>query len=196
MRHNQANACSGFADPVLGQVHRRERIGRAALGKTRRQHGPARKELRWDWSYEAVPAGEHCAGLKARGTLITDQDANGDGIYEVLGIEGRRDGVRITGLVPAGTAIPGNVDSVTGIAYNVDNKIQPASKDMPLGQLTSHGIGFSLADGSFSNLFLASYLSPPVEYDFHSVEPFPAGPVAPNTETIIRFQAHIVGVHF
>ena len=193
MRPNRAKAISGFADSGLGLVHRRERIGRTALGQVQPAHKAARKELRWDWSYESRPAGAHGAGLQARGSLITDNDANGDGLYEVLGIEGRRNGVRITGLVPTGTAIPGNVDPVTGIAYNVDNKIQSASKGMSPEQLTSHGIGFSLADGSFSNLFFASFLSPPAYYDFHSVEPFPAGPVAPNSETSIHFQAHIMG---
>jgi len=176
-------------------------INLAALAQSQRRHEPTSKPLRWSWSYKASQPGAGSNDLKARGTLITDRDADGDGVYEVLGIHGRRNGVRITGLVPAGTGIPGNVDPVTGIPYTVDNKIQPSRNGQQgqlgrQGQLNSHGIGFALADGSYSNIFLATYLTPPRYFDFHTQDPFPAGLVAPNTETTIHFQAQSPGLHF
>ncbi len=195
VRQHPVKAVSAVADPESDGLHRRglRRIAGAALGQARHPHGPAEKPLRWDWSYEASPPEAPGAGLKARGTLITDNDPDGDGFYEVLRIEGRRNGVRITGLVPAGSSIPGNVDAVTGIAYSVDNKIQLGSNCRQQGQMTSHGIGFALADGSFSNLFFASYLNPPVYIDFHTEPPFPAGLVAPNSETVIHFHLQSPG---
>jgi hypothetical protein len=176
-------------------------INRAALARSQRRHEPAGKPLHWSWSYEASQPGAGSSDLKARGTLITDRDADGDGVYEVLRIQGRRNGVRITGLVPAGTAIPGNVDPVTGNPYIVDNRIQPARSGQPgqvspQGQLNSRGIGFSLADGTYSNIFLATYLDPPRYFDFHTQDPFPSGLVPPNTETTIHFQAQSPGLHF
>lgn len=193
----------GFATASLARSDRggNRRINRAALARSQRRHERASEPLHWSWSYEASQPGASCSDLKASGTLITDHDADGDGVYKVLGIQGRRNGVKITGLVPAGTAIPGNIDPLTGIPYNVDNRIQPARSGQPgqvspQGQLSSHGIGFSLADGTYSNIFLATYLDPPSYFDFHTQAPFPAGLVAPNTETTIHFQAQSPGLHF
>jgi len=192
----------GFAGASLARSDRGgdRRINLAAWSRSQRRHEPASKPLHWSWSYEASQPGAGSNNLKARGTLITDRDADGDGVYDVLGIQGQRNGVRITGLVPAGTAIPGNVDPVTGNPYNVDNRIQSARSGQPgqvspQGQLSSHGIGFSLADGTYSNIFLATYLNPSLYFDFHTEAPFPAGLVAPNTETTIHFQAQSPGLH-
>lgn len=41
----------------------------------------------------------------------------------MLAIRGRRNGVRITGLVPEGEGIPGNVDMLTDLPHRVDNRI-------------------------------------------------------------------------
>lgn len=172
------------------------RGSRSAMSKQHGIHGPTKDQLFWSWSYASSQPGVGRSAIKARGHLITDNDSDADGLYQVLGISGQRNGARITGLVPAGTAIPGNVDPLTGVSYVVNNQIQPASKDKHGGQLSTQGIGFALADGSFSNIFYASFLTPSIYLDFHTQPPFPAGPVTPNTETSIHFQAEIIGCHF
>ena len=162
----------------------------------RQEQGPSEgAPLRWTWSYRSeAPAGEQPA-VVAAGRLLTDNDPDGDGVYTVLGIRGRRNGVRITGLVSAGEGIPGNVDTVTGLAYRVDNRIRnpEGGAAAAVGRLSTAGIGYSLADGSFSNLFDATFLNPPVTLDFHSVPPFPAGLQPPNSETAVLFQATLLG---
>ncbi len=198
MRHSPWNAVSSLVDPgrLQHSGRGRNRGSRSVLSKQHGNPGPASEQLLWSWSYASSQPGAGRAAIKARGHLITDNDSDGDGRYEILGISGRRNGIRITGLVSAGTAIPGNVDPLTGIGYSVDNQIKPASNDKQIGQLRSKGIGFSLADGSYSNIFYASFLSPAIYLDFHTQSPFPAGLVEPNTETAIHFQAEIIGCHF
>lgn len=159
-------------------------------------HSPTHDQLRWSWSYSSSQPGTGGSSIKARGKLITDNDSDGDGVYQVLGISGQRNGVRITGLVPAGTFIPGNVDPVTGNGYVVDNQIRPQSKGRPDGQLDSKGIGYALSDGSYCNIFYASFLSPAIYLDFHAQPPFPNGLIAPNTETAVQFRADMIGCHF
>ena len=198
MRHSPWETISSLVDPGMrlqsGQKHIRG--SSSVLSKLHSPHAPASDQLAWRWSYASSQPGAGRSAIKAGGHLITDNDRDGDGIYQILGITGQRNGVRITGLVPAGTAIPGNIDPLTGIAYVVNNQIQQASQDKHGGQLNTQGIGFALADGSFSNIFFASYLTPPIYLDFHSQSPFPAGLVAPNTETAIHFQAEITNCHF
>lgn len=50
---------------------------------------------------------------------------------------------------------------------------------------------FSLKDGSYSNLFFGNYPPQPSYYEFHTVPPYPAGLVPPNTESFINFTAWI-----
>lgn len=144
----------------------------------------------WSWSYRSeAPA------VVASGRLLTDNDPDGDGLYTVLAIRGQRNGVRITGLVQEGEGIPGNVDTVTGLPYRVDNQIRnlESGAAAAVGRLSTAGIGYSLADGSFSNLFDATFLDPPRTLDFHSVPPFLPGLQPPNTETAVLFQATLLG---
>ncbi|MFM7265201.1 MAG: hypothetical protein ACKOZW_06360, partial [Cyanobium sp.] len=47
-----------------------------------------------------------------------------------------------------------------------DNLVRPGATPM-----TSHGFNVSFADGSFSNIFTATFLNPVVDMDFHSVPP-------------------------
>lgn len=89
----------------------------------------------WDWSYSA-------AGIVAAGTFTTTDTPDADGFFEITAIAGSRNGVAITGLEPAGSAIPGNEP------YAVDNLVSIAGP-----QLTWNGFGYALADGSYANPF-------------------------------------------
>lgn len=104
---------------------------------------PARADLLWRWTYAG-------AGIDAGGTFATTDTTDTAGFYEILAIDGSRNGIAITGLAPAGTAIPGNEP------FAVDNLIRI---DGP-GQLTVEGFGYALASGAFANPYFADFLSP------------------------------------
>jgi hypothetical protein len=90
--------------------------------------------LLWRWRYTA-------AGIAAAGTFATTRARDGDGFHQIIRITGTRNGVAISHLQPAGTAIPLNEP------YAVDNLRATAPT------LTTHGFGFALADGSYANPF-------------------------------------------
>ena len=142
--------------------------------------------LEWAWQYSGTGAAG--APLSASGMLYTNRDPDGDGWYQIERITGERDGVSITALYPAGQGIPGNVDPATGVPFVGNNLIRRSGSDGE-PQLDKNGLQFSLADGSYSNVFYASFLSPPTYLDFHSVPPFPAGAVPPNSEPPVSFSA-------
>lgn len=145
----------------------------------------------WSWQYRGLDAGVD--PVTAGGLLLTDPDRDGDGSYGIDAIIGRRNGVRITGLFPAGEGIPGNVNPETGAPYTGDNQLQRQGvADGP--QLSTSGLQFALTDGSYSNVFHASFLSPPIDLDFHSVPPFPNGPIPPNSEPAVSFAAQIIAL--
>ncbi|MEF7617431.1 PEP-CTERM sorting domain-containing protein [Aquincola sp. MAHUQ-54] len=116
---------------------------------------PAQAALLWDWQYVA-------SGVDARGTLTTADNADADGYYLVTGITGLRNGDSIVSLQPHGTAIPGNEP------FAVDNLVRAD------GRLTTHGIGYATAGGTYANLFLASWLSPAAYVEFSSVPAVPS----------------------
>src|SRR3977135_4175560 len=120
------------------------------LGGSAAAAGPAEASLLWTWSYSE-------AGIFSSGTLTTDDAANAAGFFPITGISGARNGVAITALQPAGTAIPGNEPFV------VDNLIRAGGP-----QLTGNGFGFALADGTFANAFFADFLTPPGYLEFFS----------------------------
>jgi hypothetical protein len=155
-----------------------------APGTKRKQTSTEISTLKWKWRYETP---ENYAGpkIKARGKFTTDTDTDGDGYVNIVDIKGKRNGDKITGLYPAGTSIPGN----TG--YLGDNLIA-YDKTMQSPQLTSGGFQFSVEGGGYSNVFFASFLQPQAYLDFHSVPPYPEGAIAPNSETIVLFQATLV----
>jgi hypothetical protein len=128
---------------------------------------PAEALLLWNWSYSG-------AGVTASGTFTTNDTPDGAGFYRVVGITGADNGAAITGLQPTGTAIPGNEP------YAVDNLVSAAEP-----RLTTHGFGFSLANGNYANPFYngSSYL------EYLSVPPYVngAGPERP-----VSFSAAIV----
>jgi hypothetical protein len=96
---------------------------------------PARATLLWDWNYSGV-------GISAVGTLTTDDVADALGFYQIIDVNGSRNGITITGLQPSGTPIPGNAP------FAVDNLVSLTSP-----QLTESGFGFALANGDFANPF-------------------------------------------
>ena len=135
---------------------------------------PAAASLVWTWSYSE-------AGISASGTLTTDDAANAAGFFPITGISGSRNGVAITALQPAGTAIPGNEP------FLVDNMIRAGAP-----QLTGNGIGFALADGTFANAFFADFATPPSYLEFFSAPPFASGVVGPeDSERPVAFTARI-----
>jgi hypothetical protein len=150
-----------------------------------------RGSLIWSWQYRGLEA--EADPLRAAGLLVSDADGDGDGLYDVDAITGRRNGVRITGLVPAGEAIPGNVNPGTGDPYTGDNQLRSRGQD-DAPQLSGSGLQFSLTDGTYSNVFNASFLSPPTDLEFHAVPPFPDGAIPPNSEPAVTFAAWIVAV--
>jgi hypothetical protein len=125
----------------------------------------AAASLQWSWRYES-------AGIAASGTLTTNDVANSAGYYQVTALAGTRNGIAITGLQPTGTAIPGNEP------YAVDNLVSANG-----AQLTEHGFGFALADGTFVNPFFAGSHTPPTYLEFFSA------PGLTHSELPVRFTA-------
>ena len=107
----------------------------------------------WRWQYGAT-------GIDASGTFSTSDTPDGDGYYTITAITGSRNGITITGLQPAGTAIPGNDP------YVVDNLVATSSP-----QLTWNGFGYSLADGSYANPFSDGTTA----WEYLSQVPYPEG---------------------
>jgi hypothetical protein len=104
----------------------------------------------WRWTYQ----GE---GVAASGSFTTKDTPNADGFYEITGIKGEMNGVAITGLQPAGTSIPGND------GYPVDGLVRTEAP-----QLSLHGFGYALADGTYANPFYGDHFVPPGVYAFFS----------------------------
>ena len=125
--------------------------------------------LEWRWSYQ----GE---GVAASGAFTTKDTPNADGFYEITAIKGEANGVAITGLQPAGTSIPGND------GYPVDNFVRT---DAP--QLTLHGFGYALANGTYATPFYGAHFAKPDYYAFFS------DPASRKTsEPAVTFSAKIV----
>lgn len=131
------------------------------------QGQPAEALRLWNWSYSGT-------GVSAPGTFTTNDLPDGAGFYQIIGIIGADNGVRIIGLQPTGTAIPGNDP------YAIDNLVSVAEP-----HLTAHGFAFSLENGNYANPFYngSSY------YEYLSVQPYVngAGPERP-----VSFSAAIV----
>jgi hypothetical protein len=108
------------------------------------------KASEWRWSY-------HGDGVTASGFFNTKDAPNADGFYEITGIKGEMNGVAITGLQPAGTSIPGND------GYPVDSLVRTEAP-----QLSLHGFGYALADGTYANPFYGDRFVPPGVYAFFS----------------------------
>ena len=70
---------------------------------------------------------------------------------------GEANGVAITGLQKPGTSIPGNE------GYPVDGLIRTEAP-----QLSLHGFGYALANGTYANPFYGDHFVPPGVYAFFS----------------------------
>jgi hypothetical protein len=125
--------------------------------------------LEWRWSYQGQ-------GVTASGAFTTTDTPNADGFYEITGINGEANGVAITGLQPAGTSIPGND------GYPVDGFVRTEAP-----QLSLHGFGFALADGTYANPFYGDHFVPPGVYAFFS-DP----KNGKTSEPLVKFTATIV----
>ena len=107
----------------------------------------------------------HDEGRAERRRLLRDHRDNGRGQWR-----------RNAGLEPPGTSIPGND------GYPVDNLVRT---DAP--QLTLHGFGYALADGTYANPFYGAHFAKPDTYAFFS------DPVKRRTsEPAVAFTATIV----
>ncbi len=104
----------------------------------------------WRWSYQGD-------GVQASGSFTTNDAPNADGFYEITAISGEANGVAITGLQQAGTSIPGNE------GYPVDNLVRTEAP-----QLSMHGFGYALADGTYANPFYGAHFEKPGTYAFFS----------------------------
>ena len=120
----------------------------AALSST-----PPVQAATWSWDYSA-------AGIAASGTFTTTDTPDSAGFFTVTAITGSRNGVTITGLEPAGSAIPGNDP------YAVDDLVSVAGP-----QLTWNGFGYALADGKWVNPFSDGSTA----WEYLSVPPYPQG---------------------
>jgi hypothetical protein len=127
---------------------------------------PAKASKLWNWHYTA-------SGIAAGGTFTTVDNPNADGGFLITNITGTRNGLTIMGLQRTGTSIPGNEPFV------VDNLVFSG----PGPQLTSHGFGFSISNGDFSNPFFADFLPTPGYLEFLSLPP------SDHTELSIQFSA-------
>jgi hypothetical protein len=105
--------------------------------------GRAEASMQWRWSCEGP-------GYQASGAFTTGDTPDADGFYPITAVSGKANGVAITGLQPAGTAIPGNP------GYPVNNLIRTRAP-----QLSNEGFGFALADGTFANPFYGAHFDPP-----------------------------------
>jgi hypothetical protein len=106
--------------------------------------------LEWRWGYQGD-------GVTASGSFTTNDAPNADGFYQITGIAGEANGVAITGLQPPGTSIPGND------GYPVDGLVRTEAP-----QLSLHGFGYALADGTYANPFYGDRFVPPGVYAFFS----------------------------
>ena len=125
-----------------------DRRGRCCSPALRAQ-GPPR---RWNGA-GAIRA----RGVAASGTFTTKDAPDADGFYEITAIKGEANGVAITGLQPPGTSIPGND------GYPVDNLVRTEAP-----QLSMHGFGYALADGTYANPFYGAHFAKPDTYAFFS----------------------------
>ena len=105
--------------------------------------GAAQAATLWNWSCEGP-------GFEAKGRFATGDTPDSNGFFAIARVSGEANGVAITGLQPAGTAIPGNE------GWPVDNLVRARRPE-----LSSGGFGFALADGSFANPFYGARFKPP-----------------------------------
>ena len=138
----------------------------------------ANAAMLWSWHYSTE-------GISADGSFTTDDVPDGAGFYRITGITGSRNGVAIVGLQATGTPILGNEP------FAVDNRIRA---NRP--QLTGHGVGFALADGTYANAFFADGQTPQIYLEFFSAPPFAPGVIGrEDSELPVTFRATVGTSH-
>ena len=129
----------------------KDRVVKELAGEARILAGDRRRAARGRGSgrhVEVELSGRRASQRRAR--LRPRTRPNADGFYEITEISGEANGVAITGLQPPGTAIPGND------GYPVDNLVRTEAP-----QLSMHGFGYALADGTFANPFYGAHFAKP-----------------------------------
>jgi hypothetical protein len=139
-----------MVEPMPAKSQAQQTVLRFALALIAAAFVASAEASEWRWSYQAE-------GVTASGDFTTKDAPNPDGFYEITGIKGEMNGVAITGLQPAGTSIPGND------GYPVDGLVRTEAP-----QLSLHGFGYALADGTYANPFYGAHFVPPGVYAFFS----------------------------
>ncbi len=103
----------------------------------------AEASMRWRWTCVGQ-------GFEAKGLLTTGDAPDGDGFYPIIGVTGEANGVAITGLQAAKTAIPGNE------GWPVDNLVR-----LQAPQLSPGGFGFRARRREFRQSVLRRPVSAP-----------------------------------
>ncbi len=138
---------------------------------------PVQAALVWDWGYDR-------AGVTAGGTFTTNDAPDSFGYFTISNITGQRNGVTITGLQGASTPIPGNEP------FAVDNLVRETG-----ALLSANGFGFSMVNGTYANVFHASFLPGSGYLEFLSVAPFVGGAAGSGPEDSqleVSFRASIL----
>ncbi len=137
----------------------------------------------WKWGASSLPAPFRDDPILAGGILLREADPEGDGWYAIWKALGYRNEARILDLYPAGKWIPGNAP------FTGDNLLRLSDGQGGTPQLSQNGFQFALTGGTDSNIFYAAFLSAPAYLEFHSMPPFPDGPLPVNREEAVAFQA-------
>ncbi|MEB3332521.1 MAG: hypothetical protein VKI83_08525 [Synechococcaceae cyanobacterium] len=177
---------AGAASPTPGRTTRRRLLGLALVLAAAFSPRPA-QALIWQWGFsrEADAAG---AAVQAGGLLVSSDFPDAEGFHPITALSGSRNGVAIEALLPGGSAIPGNCLTATD-CFLSDNRLRRDSGEGH-GQLTSHGFGVRFVDGTYANVFHASFLSPARDLEYFSAPPFGLiPPAAEDSELDGRFQA-------
>jgi uncharacterized membrane protein YgcG len=122
--------------------------------------------LTWNWSYY-----NSSKSVNANGTFMTDDTPNNQGLYQITGITGQRNGETITGLWATDTGIPGFEDIA------VDNLIGVNSQQ---AILTEGGFGYSTIANNYNPYFSGGFYeaaSVPTEDDGFDELNFTATPI-------------------
>lgn len=145
--------------------------------------------LTWNWSYERAVDSSGPA-VQALGQITTTDSPDLNGFYSITAVTGQRNTVKITSFISTGLSIPGNCSSLSS-CYESDNLLRILGGGE--AQLTTHGFGVGLEDGTYANYFFADFLSPKVYLEYFSAPPFAVLPPGPEDgELAGLFQAQPV----
>ena len=87
-----------------------------------------KSRIKWLWRY----SNQDGDSPVAQGKLFTKAKPGKDGFYTVTDIKGKRDGVNIKELLPAGTGIPGNVDTISATTRSAPKSSAEIAANSPM----------------------------------------------------------------